>query len=209
MTEENPIQQLIDYFSQLVKDELVKRFGDLKGGGLHQLYDRQFKIHWNNYIHMLPNDVAKRHGINSLFVMALDDVLRETRASYSEFKEAVLIIYRTMLLDYFNEEAEKFQSTGNSWGAFIDWTRKRNQANEMKEYFGLTEVEAGENCYGFDIKRCLYFEVLKEAGRPELGPILCEYDALMMPLMESWIDFKRYETIASGDLHCTFRFCKK
>ena len=34
-------------------------------------------IHWNNYNDSLPDDVAKRHGINSLFVMALDDVLRE------------------------------------------------------------------------------------------------------------------------------------
>jgi len=209
MTEDNPIQQLVDYFSQLTKEELVKRFGDVKGGGLHQLYDRQFKIHWNNYIHMLPDDNAKRHGINSFFVMALDDVLREIRASYSDFKDAVLTIYRTMLLDYFKEEAEKLQNSGDPWTSFIEWARKGNEANYKNQFFQLTEVEVGVNCYGFDIKRCLYFEILKESGRPELGPILCEYDQLMMPLLESWIDFKRYETIAKGDLRCTFRFCKK
>ena len=209
MTEEHPIQQLIDDFSHFTRAELVKRFGDIKGGGLHQLYDRQFKIHWNNYVHMLPNDDAQRHGINSLFVMALDDVLREVRASYSDFREAVLTIYHAMLLDYFKEEAAKIQSSSNPWTAFIDWTKKGNEANFKNQFFNLTEVDAGENCYGFDIKRCLYFEVLKEAGRPELGPILCEYDSLMITILESWIDFKRHETIAKGDLRCTFRFCKK
>jgi hypothetical protein len=209
MTEENPSQQLIDYFSDLTKAELVKRFDDVKGNGLHQLYERQFKIHWNNYIHMLPDDISKRHGINSLFVMALDDVLRETRASYSEFKDAVLTIYRTMLLDYFREEAEKLQSASDPWTALVEWAKKGNEANYNNEYFLLTNVDAGENCFGFDIKRCLYFEVLREGGRPELGPILCEYDHILASTLESWIDFKRHETIASGDKRCTFRYCKK
>ncbi len=208
MTVENPIQQLIDDFSQFTRAELVNRFGDIKGGGLHKLYDRQFKIHWNNYVHMFADDIAKRHGINSLFVMALDDVLREVRASYSEFRDAVITIYHTMLLDYFRDEADRLQSSENPWASFIEWARKGNDANYKNQYFNLTEVDAGENCWGFDIKRCLYFEVLKEAGRPELGLILCEYDQLMMPILDSWIDFKRHETIAKGDVRCTFRFCK-
>ena len=209
MTEENPSQQLIDYFSELTKAELIKRFGDVKGNGLHQLYDRQFKIHWNNYVHMFPDDIAKRHGINSLFVMALDDVLREIRASYTDFKDAVLTIYKAMLLDYFREEAVKLQGADDPWNAFVEWMKKGNAANYMNDYFALTEVDAGENCFGFDIKRCLYFEVLKESGRPELGSILCEYDHLLASTVDSWINFKRHETIAGGDKRCTFRYCKK
>jgi len=209
MTEENPNQQLIDFFSQIAKAELVKRFGDAKGGGLHQLYDRQFKIHWNNYVHMLTDDIAKRHGINSLFIMALDDVLREIRASFSDLKEVALAIYRTMLLDYFKEEAAKLQSANDPWNAFVEWVKKGNEANYMNDFFQLTEVDAGENCFGFDIKRCLYVEILKEAGRPELGPILCEYDGLLASVVESWIDFKRHETIALGDKLCTFRYEKR
>ena len=141
--------------------------------------------------------------------MALDDVLREVRASYSEFKDAVLTIYKTMLLDYFNEEAEKFQSMSNPWKAFVNWARKGNEANYYNEYFQLVEVNGGSNCFAFDIKRCLYFELLKEAGRPELGPILCEYDHLMASVIESWVEFKRHETIANGDKRCTFRYCKR
>ena len=209
MTEENPIQQLIDYFSTLTKAELIKRFDDAKGTGLHQLYDRQFKIHWNNYVHMFPDDVAKRLGINSLFVMALDDVLREIRSSYIDFKDAVLTLYRTMLLSYFKEEAQKLESADDPWNAFVEWARKGNETQYNNEYFAVTEVDTEGNCFGFDIGRCLYFEVFKEAGRPELGPILCEYDHILASTLESWIGFKRYETIAGGDKRCTFRYCKK
>jgi hypothetical protein len=209
MTQENPSQQLVEYFSQITNAELVKRFGDAKGAGLHQLYNKQFKIHWNSYVHMLPDDIAKRHGINALFVMALDDILREVRASYSDLKDVVLAIYKTLLRDYFKDEADKLQSMSNPWNAFVRWARKGNEANYYNEYFQLVEVNAGTKCFGFDIKRCLYYDVLREAGRPELGPIMCEYDRILASVIETWIEFKRYETIAGGDKRCTFRYCKK
>ena len=101
MTEENPNQQLVEYFSELTKAELVKRFGDTKGAGLHQLYDRQFKIHWNNYIHMLPDDVSKRHGINSLFVMALttnnhSSAHKNKKSRGAQCTEAITYAYMTV-----------------------------------------------------------------------------------------------------------------
>ena len=209
MTEENPNQQLIDHFSGLVEKELIKRFGELKGKGLHQLYERQFRIHYNNYNQMLVDDLAKRHGVNSLFLMAMDDVLLEVKASYSDLKEAVLSIYGAMLKDYFQEEVDGFLKSGDPWSAFVDWVRKGNAANYNNDYFKAIEVENDENHFGYNIRRCLYFEILKEAGRPELGPILCQYDSLIADVVDDWIKFTRHETIASGDKLCTFRYEKR
>lgn len=206
MTEETQIQKLIDYFSGFVKEELVKKFGEVKGEGLHQLYERQFRIHYNNYNQMLPDDLAKRHGMNSLFLMAMDDVLLEVKASFSDLKESVLSIYHAMLNDYFEEEMGRLLDSENAWNAFTDWMRKGNETNYNNDYFKAIEVEQDETHFGFDIRRCLYFEVLKEAGRPELGPILCEYDRIIADFIEDWIKFTRYETIASGDKRCTFRY---
>ena len=206
MTEENPNQQLIDHFSGLVEKELIKRFGELKGKGLHQLYERQFRIHYNNYNQMLVDDLAKRHGVNSLFLMAMDDVLLEVKASYSDLKEAVLSIYGAMLNDYLQEEVDGFLKSKDPWSAFVEWVRKGNAANYNNDYFKAIEVENDENNFGFNIRRCLYFEILKEAGRPELGPILCEYDRLIADVVDDWIKFTRHETIASGDKLCTFRY---
>ncbi len=206
MTEENPIQQLIDYFSGFVEKELVRKFGELKGKGLHQLYDRQFKIHYNNYFQMLPDDLAKRHGVNSFFLMAMDDVLLEVRASYGDLRDAVLSIYKAMLNDYFQEEVKELLKSEDPWSAFVDWLRKGNAANYNNNYFKAMEVENDENCFEFNIGRCLYFEILKEAGRPELGPILCEYDRLIASVIQDWVKFTRHETIASGDKRCTFRY---
>lgn len=208
MAPDDQTQQLIDYFSRMALQELTNQFED-RGSAMHKLFVRQFKIHYNNYEQMMPNPLAKRHGINSLFVMAMDDVMCEVRASFSELKDTVVSIYRAMLQDYFKREVEKLEASSNPWHAFVEWARQGNEANYNNEYFQVREIEPQEECFGFDIQRCLYFEILREAGKPELGPILCEYDSLLAEAVQNWIGFTRHETIARGDKRCTFRYCKK
>ena len=207
MALDDQTQQLIDYFSKMALQELTNQFGD-KGSGMHKLFLRQFKIHYNNYEQMMPTPFAKKQGINSLFVMAMDDVMCEVRASFSELKETVVSIYRAMLQNHFKREVEKLEASSDPWAAFVEWVRQGNVAIFNIEYFQAKEVETREGCFGFDIQRCFFFDILREAGKPELGPILCEYDSLLAEAVQNWIGFTRHETIARGDKRCTFRYCK-
>ena len=207
MSETDPLEQLKDHFSLITEKELTKQFGD-KGGPLHKLFQRQFKIHYNNYEHMMPDDLAKKHGVNSLFVMALDDVMCEVSASFTQLKDTVLSIYRAMLEEYFATESQKMEQSRDSWATFVEWARKGNEANYNNDYFQLVEVDVKPGCFGFDINKCLYFDILREAGKPELGPILCEYDQIFADSVKSWIQFTRHETIATNDKRCDFRFCR-
>ncbi|MFW9926232.1 MAG: L-2-amino-thiazoline-4-carboxylic acid hydrolase [Candidatus Thorarchaeota archaeon] len=207
MSDEDPIQQLIEYFSLHTEKELRNQF-DKKGAPMHKLFKRQFKIHYNNYDHMMPDELSKRHGVNSIFVMALDDVMCEVRASFTELKNTVLSIYQTMIQEYYSMEAQKLEMSDDPWSAFVEWVRKGNQANYENEFFQAIEVQQESGCYGFDIRRCLYFDILRECGKPELGPILCEYDKILADSVKSWVRFTRRETIATGDKRCDFRYCK-
>ena len=199
-------QELIDYFSTFVEQELKRQFGEDKAIPLHKLYDRQFKIHYNNYKHMMPDELSRRHGINSIAIIALDEVMMEVRASFSQLRDTVISIYRMMLTDYFETEVQEMKESDDKWNAFIEWARKGNKTNYDNRFFDLYEADCGENCFGFDIGKCLYFDIFKEAGRTELGPILCEYDGIFADFVKDWIEFKRFETIASGDKFCTFRY---
>jgi hypothetical protein len=207
MSNAGPVQELIEYFSVYTEKELVSQFGK-KRASLFKLFQRQFKIHYNNYKDMLTDELVKRHGVNSIFVMALDDVMCEVRASFSELKDTVKSIYREMMQDYFTTEFEKIRQSDDPWQAFVEWARRGNESNNMNDYFLLKEVDQGPGCYGFDINKCLYFDILREAGKPELGPILCEYDKIFMDYMKDLVKFTRHETIATGDDLCDFRYCK-
>ncbi|MFW9959896.1 MAG: L-2-amino-thiazoline-4-carboxylic acid hydrolase [Candidatus Thorarchaeota archaeon] len=206
MTDDETIQQLIEFFSRSTESEFTRLFGEQKANALHKLYDRQFRIHYNNYNHMMPNPLARRHGINSLFVMALDDALMEIKASYSQLKESVLAIYHEMLKEFYETEVQQLEASKDKWRAFIEWVRRGNKANYDNEFFKVLEVQQDDKCFGFDIQKCLYFDIFREAGRQELGPILCEFDSILASYLDKWIKFTRYETIASGDKRCTFRY---
>ncbi|RLI54864.1 MAG: hypothetical protein DRP09_11770 [Candidatus Thorarchaeota archaeon] len=208
MIEDQETQQMVDFFAAEVEKQLVNQFPD-KGKPLTRLWLNQFKIHYNNYEHMMVDSVAKRHGINSIFVMAMDDVLCEVHASYSQLKDTVISVYRSMLQEYFDSEAQRIRRSEDPWGTFVEWIRAGNEKNYRNDYFLLEEVPAEGNCYSFNMNRCLYYEILREAGKPELGPILCEYDRILTESFSDWIILRRHETIASGDKHCTFRYCKK
>ena len=208
MTEDEQIQQLVEFFSRSTEKELARLFGEQKADALRKLYDRQFKIHYNNYSQMMPTPLAKRHGMNSLFVMALDDTLMEIKASYTQLKESVLSIYQDMLGEFYETEVKQLEESEDRWKAFIEWARRGNKANYDNEFFKVLEVQQDDKCFGFDIQKCLYFDIFREAGRHELGPILCEYDSLIAGFLDKWIKFTRYETIASGDKRCTFRYEK-
>jgi hypothetical protein len=114
-----------------------------------------------------------------------------------------------MLQEYFKEEATKLEQTADPWNAFVEWVSKGNEVNYNNDMFQLVEIEQEDGCFGFDIQKCFYFDILREAGKPELGPILCDYDKILADAVESWIEFTRHETIASGDKRCAFRYCKK
>jgi hypothetical protein len=207
MSEVDSIQQLIEYFSAFAKRELVSKFGE-KGMPMFRLFQRQFKIHYNNYESMVPDELGKRHGVNSLFVMAMDDVMCEVKASFSELRDIVVSIYKGMMKDYFTTESNELAHSDDPWEAFVEWTKKGNEANYANDYFMLKEVDQESGCYGFDINKCLYFDLLKEAGKTELAPILCEYDNIFMDYVKDFVSFTRHETIATGDSRCDFRFCK-
>lgn len=207
MSENDPTQKIIDTFSTHVEKELISQFGD-KGGPMHKLFQRQFKIHYNNYSHMMTDDLAKQQGINSIFVMALDDVMCEVRASFTQLKDTVLSIYREMLRNYYETETNKLISDDDAWAAFTRWAKKGNMLGFDNDFFQVSEVDKEEGCYGFDIGRCLYFDILREAGKPELGPILCEFDSIHTEFVSNWVRFTRRETIATGDKRCDFRYCR-
>ncbi|TFF91470.1 hypothetical protein EU546_08570 [Candidatus Thorarchaeota archaeon] len=209
MSDRNSQDQLVALFSKQTEEHLRARFEDERAEVLHRLYDRQFKIHYNNYEHLMPDDLSKRHGINSIHVMAMDDILMEERASFSQLKEAVIEIDKSMLEDYFVEELQMIEGMKDSWKGFVSWVMSGNKSNYMNDYFKLEELESTGSCVGFNLHRCLYFDILHEAGRSELTPILCEYDGMLGGMVAEWIDFRRKRTIAKGDSECTFRYHKK
>ncbi|MHA2378730.1 MAG: L-2-amino-thiazoline-4-carboxylic acid hydrolase [Candidatus Thorarchaeota archaeon] len=205
MTETEFQEKLMQYFILLARTEITQSFGE-DGNGLGDTFEQTFNEIFSQNEHLMPDALARRHGINSVFVLAMGQVLREHVSSVDDLKTYVLAVYRNMLYTMLEDWKEKLGASGNPWNTFVEMTKTGNQNNYENDYFRLKTVIDDKESFGFDINRCLYFEILRENGRPELGPILCEYDYMIAEAVESWARFERRETIADGNSRCTFRY---
>ena len=206
MTANEHLDQLAQYFFVLTRNRMLEIYGLVAGTKLANAFERRFMELFEANLDAMPDSLAKRHGVNPVFVMALDDILRSERVTFTLLKEHVLAVYRTMLKELLDQQVEQLESSENAWRDFVNQAKIGNKNNYENEYFQLQVVEDKDSSFGFDIQRCLYFEIFDQNGRAELGSILCEYDHIFSDAVRSWVRFKRDETIADGDSRCTFRF---
>lgn len=209
MATQTDFDQLIQYFILLTKNHFTSVFDEEDRQKLFSQFETQFQSLLKSNEDLMPNVLARRHGINAIFVLALHQVLNPKGFSYVDLQDMVLGIYRNMLHDYFSQMAKQLDASPEPWKDFVVNARIGNQQQYDNEFFCLQETVSDGNQFGFDIHRCLYFEILQRNGHPELGTILCEYDHIFAQVMEKWVEFKRTETIAEGAERCDFRFYRR
>lgn len=93
------------------------------------------------------------------------------------------------------------------FAAFIWFTRQQCKIMFPEPGWRRSHIET-ENCFGFDVTRCLYIDYLTEEGAPELVTAMCDLDYRTAELFPPDFYFKRTRCLARGDPHCDFRYCR-
>jgi hypothetical protein len=70
------------------------------------------------------------------------------------------------------------------------------------------EYISNENCFGFNVKKCLYVDYLTSEGAPELVIALCNLDYRVADLFPEGFGFYREKCLAHGDDICDFRYVR-
>lgn len=179
-----------DYFHHLTKCYLLERYGDKIGKNLTTKYRQAFDYFYSKNLSLMFTNLAKHRGINSIFVLAFDKALTEKQLSFDDLKEQILSIYRTMVSNLLEQQKQQLDVSENPWKTFVEIVRKGNESLYDNEFFSLEMIEDSDACFGFDLHRCIYFEILDKNGRSDLGPILWEYDWLLAEVVEQWISFE-------------------
>jgi hypothetical protein len=200
------MDQMFDYFVVLTSKEIKKSFDPEEVKIILSSFTKRFR----ELLEKLKegfNETELFHGINPIFVIALEESLPGKKKDKDQVARYVLAIYKMMLEEFILEPQRRFMlSSKDPWSTFIENTRSGNQKIYDNEYFKLKEVSSTDGEFAFDINRCIYQEIFKHFGRADLGPIMCEYDSLIAENVSKWVRFERKETIAEGFPKCTFRY---
>lgn len=201
--------QIVQYFLLLTENYLNEQYGSNSGEILSETFKKRFNELYLKNKDMMPDALSKQHAINPIFVIALADALQNENITLKDLKSHTLSIFRTMLESYLAKQGEELEASENAWDSFVEMCKTGNKQLFENEYFQLTVVHDDSKQFGFDINRCLYYEIFTKNGRPDLGPLLCEYDYILAGNVEKWVRFERTETIANGDSRCNFRYFRK
>ncbi len=203
------IEQLMLFFHKLTTDHIISVFGEEKGKELCIKYDEAFNDFYNKSLSLMPTSLSKRHGINSVFVLAFDKALEDENLSHEDLKKHIISIYSIMMDGIIKNQAKKLEESENPWKEFVEGSKKSNTELYENEYFNAIVSYDIDSVFGVDIQKCLYFEIFEKNKRQDLGSILCEYDHLLADAVEKWVRFERTKTIADGYSHCNFRYYPK
>lgn len=68
------------------------------------------------------------------------------------------------------------------------------------------EIIANEHTYAYNIYHCFYLDILNYYHAPELTPVFCKLDDVLMAAMPESIQWGRTQTIGMGAEYCNFRW---
>jgi len=103
-----------------------------------------------------------------------------------------------------------FRLIGTTPDPFVSYCAMTKQLNKVlfpspgweREYI------SNENCFGFNVKKCLYVDYLSSEGAPELVVALCNLDYRVADLFPGGVGFYRERSLALGDDTCDFRYVR-
>ncbi|NHJ85032.1 MAG: hypothetical protein FK734_06190 [Asgard group archaeon] len=199
-----PVEDLMNYFFMLTEEHLKTKYPEYEAKEIIS----EFKQIFRELIVQYSSDPIKQNdAINPIFLIALHD--SQPNLSREELLEQMLSVYRKLLEDILLSQNIGLATSDNPWKTFVKATKDANKQLYENEFFQCQTVVENEQEFGFNINRCIYYEIFVENNHKELAPLLCEYDYILADNLREWLIFNRDETIANGFEKCTFRYYLK
>ncbi|MHA2387009.1 MAG: hypothetical protein ACXAEE_12435, partial [Candidatus Thorarchaeota archaeon] len=75
MSNDEQLEQLIQYFFMLTENHLCQQYGVEQSKDMLEVFKTRFRELLDENKDVMPDALSRKHGVNPVFVMALDDAL--------------------------------------------------------------------------------------------------------------------------------------
>jgi hypothetical protein len=121
---------------------------------------------------------------------ALDEVQALLKAAYAPLGKGMVLL----------------RHAPGHFGLFRRLTRRLVALGFPAAGWELDWIQDDDQAVAFDVRRCIYLEVLTGYDAPELAQLFCWVDDLVFAELPAWISWERTGTLARGDGCCDFRW---
>lgn len=185
----------------------LEKHGDDFGKSIYEKGEFFFKkfINEANYRN---SDKIKDHMYNHIFpVLAYYMSLLDSGVDQEKAYENTL----QQTQRYAEKAKENNKKFGNTPGAFFLFRMavKKVMAKEFPAEGWETDwILCNHHEVHFNLKKCVYYDVVSHYGHPELCSVFCKNDTMVFSGFLPKIRFKRSGTIGMGEELCDFHFIK-
>jgi len=141
-----------------------------------------------------------------MFLLVAEKLGSRRRAYDEVFKEIIERDATPSMADLY--EVDKLEKLSDPYEAFKEY----NYGLFLGEKnFPIDEFVDNGDSFSFNVTSCIQAQLAKDFGIDELGELGCDHDCAGYPTIEDRVNavFRRPETIAKGDKHCSFKFYRK
>lgn len=140
----------------------------------------------------------------SAYRTLLEDNVKEEEA----IKKTETLVWATLPVNLYKTVFRFINMTPDPFSSYVFMTKQLNKVVFPSPGWERNYV-IEENCFGFNVTKCLYVDYLTSEGAPELVVALCNLDYRVAELFPEKITFHRNISIARGDEICDFRYFRK
>ena len=141
---------------------------------------------------------------NAILALAIYRALSENSYSReSSIEKAGELVWATMPLRLFERVFWCIGRFPDPFATFVWFTRHQCKIMFPEPGWKRSIIQT-ENCFGFNVTRCLYIDYFAKEGAPELVIAMCDLDYRTAKLYPHDFYFKRTRCLAKGDPLCDF-----
>ena len=197
---------IIKFFLHNTHQKMAPIFGKEKTDVLIDRLNNEIVHLFEVNENILPDDLAKRHAVNPLFIIALKNTLNSEIKEISEFERFVHDIIMIIYQDKMKSQKELFAKGKSRWEEFIKDKQKLNDKIFKNQYFKLEYIHEDRFRFGFNLNQCFYSEIFEKNGEAKLLPILCKFEEIFADNLQQWVKFSMQTSIPNGADKCRFRY---
>ncbi len=146
---------------------------------------------------------------NAVLALAIYRALRENNCTRdSSIEKAGRLVWATMPLWLFEKVFRCIGHFPDPFAAFAWFTRRQVTVMFPEPGWKRNFLETND-CFGFDVTRCLYVDFLSKESTPELVIAMCDLDYRTAELYPPDFYFKRTMCLAKGNPLCDFRYYRR
>ncbi len=120
-------KQMVQFFINNTEVHFDEIFSKSKSAEMLNKLEDLFSSLFEKNRHLLPDQLTQHHGINPIFVIAMEETLNDEISTIEELKVHVMVVYKYIMKSYLEMQRSRYLKTQDKWNLYLSEAKQGNE----------------------------------------------------------------------------------